>query len=150
MYRKQYAAQRRQMNREFVDEVNARTVCAHCGSQPIEWHNPEHVNLNRQRFRIGQMVNQPASIKAIRAEIERCTPLCRRCHMREDGRLKVFSVRGMKGSVNGRSKMTEDTVRQARIRRQQGATWSTLAKEFGVTAAAVRFAVVGLTWKHVQ
>lgn len=79
-------------NRAFVDEINARTVCAHCGAQPIEWHNPEHVEQNRERFRIGHMVHRPRAIDAIAAELARCTPLCRRCHMREDGRMKNLQV----------------------------------------------------------
>ncbi len=74
-------------NLAFVAEVNAQTFCAHCGAQPIEWHNPEHVELNRRQFRIGSMAHRHYSIKAIEAEMRRCTPLCRRCHMAEDGRL---------------------------------------------------------------
>lgn len=76
-------------NRAYVAEINARTFCAHCGEQPIEWHNPEHVELSRQRYRISDMVNTARSIAAIVAEMARCTPLCRRCHMAEDGRLST-------------------------------------------------------------
>jgi hypothetical protein len=77
-------------NRAFIAEVNARTVCAHCGAQPVEWHNPEHVELNRQSFRIGKMVARCRSIQSIQEELTRCIPLCRRCHMKEDGRLTTF------------------------------------------------------------
>lgn len=77
-------------NRAFVAEVNARTVCAHCGAQPVEWHNPEHVELNRKRFRISAMAGATRSLAAIQNEMSRCTPLCRRCHMAEDGRLRAF------------------------------------------------------------
>jgi hypothetical protein len=79
-------------NRAFVDGVNARTFCAHCGKQPIEWHNPEHVELNRERFRIGDMIRGHRTLEAIQTEMDRCTPLCRRCHMAEDGRLHRFIV----------------------------------------------------------
>ena len=89
-YSPENAAQRRARNQSFVDEINRRTVCAHCGSQPIEWHNPEHVELNRQDQRISNLVWQPAAIVTIEAEMARCTPLCRRCHMREDGRAKAL------------------------------------------------------------
>lgn len=82
--------QARERNRAFVTELNARTFCAHCGAQPIEWHNPEHVELNRRHFQIGALVRSTRSIAAIEAEISRCTPLCRRCHMTEDGRMNVF------------------------------------------------------------
>jgi hypothetical protein len=80
----------RARNRAFIDEVNGRTVCAQCGAQPVEWHNPEHVELNRQTFRIGFMVSSGRPISAIEEEIARCTPLCRLCHMKEDGRLAAF------------------------------------------------------------
>lgn len=83
---------RRARNRAFVEEINDRTFCAHCGVQPIEWHNPEHVELNRQIYRIGRMVTQGRSLGVIKAELSRCTPLCRRCHMQEDGRLVAFLV----------------------------------------------------------
>lgn len=82
------ARQRKARNRAYIAEVNARTACAHCGSQPVEWHNPEHVELNRGRFRIGNLASSTASLDTIRAEMDRCTPLCRRCHMAEDGRLE--------------------------------------------------------------
>lgn len=77
-------------NLAFVAEVNARTVCAHCGAQPIEWHNPEHVLPGRSIYRIGHMARNQRSIAAIQAEMDRCTPLCRRCHMQEDGRMERF------------------------------------------------------------
>jgi hypothetical protein len=76
--------------RAIVAEINARTFCAHCGAQPIEWHNPEHVALNRQRYRISSLVAGRRAIRVIQEEMARCTPLCRRCHMREDGRLKTL------------------------------------------------------------
>ncbi len=83
-------ARTRAIARAFVKEVNARTVCAHCGAKKIEWHNPEHVELNRQSYRISRLVGTARSIEVIKAEMARCTPLCRRCHMKEDGRLKRF------------------------------------------------------------
>ena len=85
--RSRWLAAARARNRAFVDEVNARTGCVHCGAQPIEWHNPEHVERNRKAFRISSMRASGVSIEGIQAEMDRCTPLCRRCHMAEDGRL---------------------------------------------------------------
>ena len=80
----------RTRGRALIAEINAQTVCAHCGTQPVEWHNPEHVELNRQTFRIGFMVSNGRPIEAITAELARCTPLCRSCHMKEDGRLATL------------------------------------------------------------
>ena len=85
----------RTRNRAFVTEVNARTFCAHCGKQPIEWHNPEHMLPGRKPYRLSQMVWRCRSIAAIQTELDRCTPLCRRCHMIEDGRLAQFVQAGV-------------------------------------------------------
>lgn len=85
----------RERNRAFITDLNARTVCAHCSKQPIEWHNPEHVLLGRQLHRIGKLVASTSSISTIQAEIDRCTPLCRRCHMIEDGRMRQFMVHAL-------------------------------------------------------
>lgn len=70
----------------FVEHIRRETVCARCGKQPIEWHSPEHDGHPERR--IGVMVGKVRSIAAIQAELERCVPLCRSCHMREDGRLE--------------------------------------------------------------
>lgn len=83
-------AQTRAQNRAFVDEINARTACAHCGGQPVEWHNPEHVALHRESYRIGAMIDNQSTTAAIQEEMDRSTPLCRRCHMIEDGRMATF------------------------------------------------------------
>ena len=84
----------KKLSRAYVDAINAKTKCAHCGAHPIEWHNPEHVELGRERFRIGTMASRGAPLDVIRAELDRCTPLCRRCHMAEDGRMRQFIAAG--------------------------------------------------------
>ncbi len=80
--------ERRAVARSFITEVNDGTVCAHCDKQPIEWHNPEHAELNRHDRRIGFMVSRGSSIDAIRAELATCIPLCLSCHRKEDGRIE--------------------------------------------------------------
>lgn len=90
--RQSRAVARRERSRAFVAEVNARTVCAHCGRQPIEWHNPEHATVpGRASYRISNMASAGRTVADIQAEMARCTPLCRRCHMAEDGRLAVIA-----------------------------------------------------------
>jgi hypothetical protein len=95
---KRCRARIRERNASFVREINARTACAHCGAQPIEWHNPEHVELGRQLYRISSLVRR-ASLASIATEIARCTPLCRRCHMAEDGRMNVFMVQARRSKT---------------------------------------------------
>lgn len=76
----------------FVDDVNARTRCAHCGDQPVEWHNPAHVIPGQKGYRISNMASGGRANHLIQAEMDRCIPLCRRCHMREDGRFQNLQV----------------------------------------------------------
>jgi hypothetical protein len=71
-------------NRAYLQRLRAVTPCAHCGGGPVEWHNPEHVATPTRR--LGNMIG--SSRANIDAELARCTPLCRRCHMAEDGRLR--------------------------------------------------------------
>jgi hypothetical protein len=53
------------------------------------------------------------------------------------------------GSGNGRSKLTEATVREIRERRSRGATLRGLAREFGVNHKTIAEAIDGRKWKHV-
>lgn len=87
--RLQTVIRRRHRAQDFVASLNERTTCAHCGAQPIEWHNPEHVELKREHYRIGTMASRGYPREALQEELQRCTPLCRRCHMAEDGRLRA-------------------------------------------------------------
>lgn len=94
---------RRRLAAAYVAGIRKATFCAHCGAQPIEWHNPDHVAMNRQHFRISAMVSRAKPLDAIRAEMDACTALCRRCHMAEDGRLRQFVIAGGKRFYGGKS-----------------------------------------------
>jgi deoxycytidylate deaminase len=76
----------------FVEAVAAKTYCAHCGAQPVEWHHPEHPE--KPHFRVSSLRAQGNTIARIQREMDRCTPLCRSCHMREDGRLELLRTAG--------------------------------------------------------
>lgn len=72
--------------RAYMKQVRANTPCVRCGVlKPVDFHNHEHVQDDSRR--IAHMAARGASIPALQAEIAKCTPLCRRCHMREDGRM---------------------------------------------------------------
>lgn len=75
----------REIATAFLAELNARTVCQVCGGQPIEWHHEDHPG--QPNARVSSLRTQGLSLERIQREIDRCTPLCRSCHMREDGRL---------------------------------------------------------------
>lgn len=53
------------------------------------------------------------------------------------------------GTRNGLARLTDELVRECRVRSAAGASWGALAREHGVSASTVRAAVIGLTWKHV-
>lgn len=74
----------KQRAREYVRAIRAKTVCVRCGRTPVDFHREGHEADHNQR--IGPMMGRGCSVAAIAAELALCTPLCRRCHMREDGR----------------------------------------------------------------
>lgn len=80
-------------NRAYVAARREETVCARCGAQPIDWHG-EHHHAQPKR-RLFEMANHDYALQTIADEIARCTPLCRRCHMAEDGRMQRFVEAGM-------------------------------------------------------
>lgn len=75
-------------NREFIAAIRNQTVCANCGGQPIEWHHEDHPL--HPGHRVSCLGANCATFERIQREIDRCTPLCRRCHMQADGRLQKF------------------------------------------------------------
>ncbi len=94
---------KREINRaiatKFVNKVNQQTLCQHCGTQPIEWHHADHPK--QPNARVSSLRTQGSSIRRIQQEMDRCTPLCRSCHMAEDGRTEALlaSTPNQKGVV---------------------------------------------------
>lgn len=55
------------------------------------------------------------------------------------------------GEAHGNSRLTEEKVRRARrLYEEGGVTFEALGRQLGVSYRAVRRAVRGITWKHVQ
>jgi len=69
--------------RQIVTLIREQTHCARCGAQPIDWHRFGHVN--EPELRLGRWHGSD-DLTVLLAEIEVCTPLCRRHHMATDGR----------------------------------------------------------------
>lgn len=78
----------RKLATDFVNEVNSKTFCTHCGAQPVEWHHEDHPNNTNKR--VSSLRTQGVSIRLIKIEMAKCTPLCRSCHMKEDGRIEAL------------------------------------------------------------
>jgi hypothetical protein len=53
------------------------------------------------------------------------------------------------GTRNKNAKLTEESVRVMRLKRDAGSTLASLAKEFGVTECVASEACRRITWKHV-
>jgi hypothetical protein len=89
---------RQKENKAHVTSIRANTRCEECGGQPIEWHNPKHAI--KPQNRIGNLVNQAVSLAKIDREIAESTALCRRCHMKEDGRLAALAANAPRGGYH--------------------------------------------------
>jgi hypothetical protein len=130
--------ERRRIARDFVNALKKVTPCAGCGGPMLDWHNPEHID--RPVRRISRMVGIGSTLRNIKLEIARCTPLCRRCHMTEDGRIK--------GLVALNRKLTASDVMEIR-RLAASTTRAELARRYGVQPAVISKVVLRRIWKHV-
>ena len=117
-------------------EVRARTVCARCGAQPVDFHRDEHTR--HPLWRLNVLTGIGATIPRLKREIELCEPLCRRCHMTVDGRLRR--------AIEKLRKLTLEQVveiqrrHRSRLRFGSGCNTGELAREFGVREQAIRIA----------
>jgi ribosomal protein L37AE/L43A len=82
---RQCRARIQRRNRDYIARRRAESCCSNCGRQPVDFHNEAHAGDHKRR--IGAMTGHTVSLATIEAEIQRSTPLCRRCHMRLDGRI---------------------------------------------------------------
>ena len=55
-----------------------------------------------------------------------------------------------RGDRHPKAKLNKQKVRHARRLYKKGATISELARRYGVSSAAMSFALRGVTWKHVK
>lgn len=75
-----YSQENKDAAQKFVAAERAKTHCADCGSQPIEWHNPKHEADSNKRVAGLAACGYP--IDQIKAEMKASTALCRSCHMK--------------------------------------------------------------------
>ena len=59
-------------------------------------------------------------------------------------------IKRNKGSQHYNSKLTEDLVREMRIKFKNGSTPYQMAKEYGVNDKTIRQACLEITWRHVK
>lgn len=61
----------------------------------------------------------------------------------------VVKGRGNRGERNGRSKLTEAQVREARILHASGISRSEVARRMGISRTTMFCLLRGITWKHI-
>lgn len=83
-----YSLENKLIAKEFLKKVRSKTYCEKCGCQPVDFHRKEHETDGN--LRVSRMAARGHPIEIIQAEIDRCSALCRSCHMKEDGRLEVL------------------------------------------------------------
>jgi hypothetical protein len=71
--------ERRQAAREFVFNYLSYHVCEVCAEYRPEMLQFDHVR-GKKKANIADMVNQGASIEAIKDEISKCRVICANCH----------------------------------------------------------------------
>lgn len=59
-------------------------------------------------------------------------------------------IRGLRGEQHQDAKLTSEGVREIRKRLSDGETCHSIAKDYGVTPAAIRQIKIGRSWKHVE
>jgi hypothetical protein len=77
----------------------------------------------------------------------------RACNLRwvtpaENSAHRVEVGHQVRGEAVPNSKLTVESVREARRLRADGWTWAALAQRYGVSAPGIRYAVTGRTWAH--
>ena len=74
-----YRKKIRDRNREYVRNIKESTPCADCG---IKYHYSQmdfdHIDI--KKVNIARLANSEASIKTIKAEINKCEIVCSNCH----------------------------------------------------------------------
>lgn len=70
--------------RRWFKHYKAQCRCAKCGtSENIEFHHIRDKNM-----KISAMVRRAVSIEQLKNELDKCIPLCNKCHKVEHKRLK--------------------------------------------------------------
>lgn len=72
--------------------------------------------------------------------------LCRRCHMKKDGRLIRMGRYPSRGEFNGRAKANWEIVNKIRREIRTGATQSSLSKKYELSTTTINKIVRNITW----
>lgn len=79
--RREYARQRRQSNKDYLDTYKLERGCSVCGynrcPQALEFHHPDPTVKEGS---LANMSREGRSVDRINTEIEKCIVICANCH----------------------------------------------------------------------
>jgi hypothetical protein len=130
--------------------------CSVCQRDPVEARGLCHACY--QRWRNGAPYDAPL-IRTPKGKYSECTledcngshygkGLCRRHYLRQLAGIPLEG-RDIRGEAHGKSKLTENAVRQIRMLHNQGWNNVRLGQKFAVSGDAIGDVVRGRTWKHI-
>ena len=118
-------------------------ICSKCGSNKALQF--DHINPSTKCFSILEKYYH--KLETVLEELKKCQLLCKPCH-----RLKTIQEGSHKliGTKNGQSKLTDQKVREIRLKHKQGTRSAVLAREYQVSKATLYSVVYNKTWIHVK
>lgn len=67
-------------NRDFVNNYKAERGCCKCGQKDVVVLDLHHTDPSEKDDAVSKLVGRRASLKRIKAELEKCVVICVRCH----------------------------------------------------------------------
>lgn len=74
------ASDYKQRNKDFLEKLKKTLKCSKCGESRHYVLDYHHIDPRQKDFNITWMCHNSYSIKNIKAEINKCIPLCSNCH----------------------------------------------------------------------
>ena len=77
---KQWEADLRQRNRQYIWDYKASHPCSDCGESDPRVLDLDHDNPDNKSYAVSKMVSRKLSLNKIQEEIAKCTVRCANCH----------------------------------------------------------------------
>lgn len=132
--------------------VHRLVAMAFFGPPPTSKHEVRHLDGTRDNNTVSNLAWGTRSENCLDTVRHGRNPTQSRPECRAVGRRSGYYTHPERyscGSARYNAKLTEDIVRDARVKRRDGETISDLARLFDVPRSALRRAIEGVTWKHV-
>lgn len=119
-------------------------LCVTCGLPAEEWAY-DHTDPDER-------TDSARGLK-YSTEVRHYQPMCHKCHTEFDDDLRPSGIRKppiVRGTAHGKSKLTEQDVRDLRAARAVGESAASLALKYGVCVSTIRRVVQRQGWTHVD